>query len=314
MSELQLSQKADIALSNLTNDGGLLAVEQAHTFIDMLIDQPTILGECRTVTMNAPQMEINRIGFMTRILHAANQVVSTTTDPYLPERRLTAPNRSQPQTNRIPLSTREVIAEVRIPYEVLEDNIERQSMEAHILRLIAERAALDLEELLIQGNVGSADPYLGLMNGALQLFNQNIVDNQGSTVDANLFNRAMKALPTRYRRNRSLMRFYPSMDIEQDYRMKLSSRGSQLGDEVLRADVAVPVFGVPMRGVALMPTTNMLFTNPKNLIFGVQRNLRLESTRQIQDREVIIVLTARIAMAVEDPLAAVQVINIAEAL
>ena len=306
-------KRADIALSNLTNEGGILAVEQSNEFIDMLIDEPTILKEARTVTMHNPSMEINRIGFLERILRPAVQAVSTTTDPYPPERRVTAPNRAQPDLNRIPLSTKEVIAEIRIPYEVLEDNIERGGMEQTILRLIAQRAALDLEELFLQGDTTSNDSYLALMDGALKKFTMNVVDNAEGTIDANTFNRAIKALPTRYRRNKSMMRFYPHMDIEQDYRMKLSSRGSALGDDILTGDRTVGVFGVPMKGAALMPTSEMLFTNPKNMIFGIQRNIRLETMRQIQDREVVIVLTARVAIACEDPLAGVKVINIASA-
>ena len=309
----EIVKRADIALSNLTNDGGMLAVEQAKEFIDMVIDQPTIIKEARTVTMNAPTMEINRIGFLNRILRPAVQAVSTTTDPYPPERRVTAPNRAQPNLNRITMATKEVIAEVRIPYEVLEDNIERGAMEAHILRLIAERAALDLEELFVLGDTTSNDSYLALMDGALKKFTLNIVDNGDGVIDANTFNRAIKALPTRYRRNKSLMRFFPHMDIEQDYRMKLSSRGSPLGDNLLVGNVSVPVFGVPVVGSAYMPTSQMIFTNPKNLIFGIQRNLRLETMRQIQDREIVIVMTARVAIACEDPLAGVKVINIASA-
>lgn len=309
----EIARRADIALSNLTNEGGMLAVEQANEFIDMVIDEPTIIKDVRTVTMSRPTMEINRIGFLSRVLRPAVQAVSTTTDPYPPERRVTAPNRAQPDLNRITLATKEIIAEIRLPYEVLEDNIERGGMENTILRLIAQRAALDLEELFIQGDVTSGDSYLALMDGALKKFTANVVDNGDGVIDANTFNRAIKSLPTRYRRNKTLMRFYPHMDIEQDYRMKLSSRGSPLGDNLLVGDTPVPVFGVPMKGAALMPTSQMLFTNPNNLIFGIQRNLRLETMRQIQDREIVIVMTCRVAIACEDPLAGVKVINIASA-
>lgn len=310
MSEHVLSQRADLALANLTADGGLLTPEQNDTFIRLLIDQPTILNECRTVTMSRPQMDLNKIQFGQRILRPATQVRSQTTDPYPPERRLTVLQRSKPQTSKISMSTKEVIAEVRINYETLEDNIEGSGLQNTILQLIAQRAALDLEELLISGDTTSGDAYLAQMDGAVKRLNVNVVDSAGAPIDADVFNRSIKALPTRYRRNKSLMRFYPHMDVEQDYRMKLTSRGSPLGDNILTGDQAVGVFGVPMKGVALMPTDKMLFTNPKNIIFGIQRNVRIETDRQIQDREIIIVLTARIAIQVEEPEAAVKVVNI----
>lgn len=311
MSELKLSQKADLALSNLTAEGGLLTVEQNDTFIRELIDQPTIINACRTVTMNSPQMEINKIGFANRILRPATQT-RTTPDTFPGDRALPVAQRSRPGFNKVTLATKEVIAEVRIPYEVLEDNIERGGMENTVLALIAERAALDLEELLLLGDTGSGDSYLAMQDGVFKRFNQNVVDNQGNPIDAATFNRAIKALPTRFRRNRNAMRFYSSMDVEQDYRMKLSTRGTILGDDVLTGAQAVPVFGVPLQGAALVPQDKMAFTNPKNIIFGIQRNVRVESDRQIQDREIIVVLTARVAIQVEDPYAAVKVVNIGQ--
>ena len=88
------------------------------------------------------------------------------------------------------LSTQEVMAEVRLPYDVLEDNIERavaagnepsnspwsSGLQETLVTLIAERAALDLEELCLLGdtaytNPGNADDqaYLSMFDGWLKL-------------------------------------------------------------------------------------------------------------------------------------------------
>lgn len=315
----ELSKKADLALSDLSSNGGLLNEEQNNTFIRNLIDQPTLLGQVRTVEMNGPTMELNKIGFGKRILRAATQTpqssraLGTAAIDGTFDASAEAAARAKPQTSKVLLETKEVIAEIRIPYEVLEDNIERGNMENTVLALIAERAALDLEELLIKGDtsVGSSDPYLDLQNGVLALSTAHIVDAAGEGVSPAIFNRALKALPTKYRRNRNLMRFYSSMDIEQDYRLSLSSRGTDLGDAILTGRQPVPVFGVPLNGAALMPNDTMVFTNPQNLIFGIQRNVRIESERLISEREVKIVLTARVAIQIEESDAVVKVINLA---
>jgi HK97 family phage major capsid protein len=297
-------QRAMLALADLQNDGGMLNPEQNNTFIRMLIDQPTMLRQVRSVPMAGPTMELNKIGFGSRILRAARQ--ATAGDG----RALLEAERAKPTTGKVELATKEVIAEIRLPYEVLEDNIERGDLENTILALIAERAALDLEELILQGDTASGDAYLALMDGVLKLADANIVDAANASISAALFNSMVKALPTPYRRNRAAMAFFVPMDVEQDYRLALSNRGTALGDDLLTGNRPVPVFGTPMRPAALMPEANLLFTDPQNVIFGIQRNVRVESERLISEREVKIVLTARIAVEIEEKAAMTKLINL----
>lgn len=299
--ETGLSQKADMALADLSGgtDGGLLNPEQNDTFIRNLIDQPTLLRLIRTVPMNSPSMEINKIGFGSRILRAGVEATA-----------LEANDRSKPTTGKVTLNSKEVIAEIRIPYQVLEDNIERGDLENTLLALIAERAALDLEELIIAGDTDSNDDYIALTDGVLELATSHVVDAAGATVSADIFNSVLKALPTKYRRNKAAMRLISSMDVEQDYRLASSSRGTSLGDAILQGTAALPVFGVPLVGAALMPNANMLFTNPQNIVFGIQRAIRIESERLISERVVKIVLTARVALNIEEEDALVKVINL----
>ena len=136
---LRKLQKGDISVSDLVSNGGLLNPEQTNKFVRTIIDAPTILNEIRTVQMNSPKLEINKIGFGTRILKPAPASGTA----------LAAADRSKPTTSKVTLDTSEVIAEVHVPYDVLEDNIERGNLEDTIMFQIAERTALDLEELLI---------------------------------------------------------------------------------------------------------------------------------------------------------------------
>jgi hypothetical protein len=52
--------------------------------------------------------------------------------------------------------------------------------------------------------------------------------------------------------------------------------------------------------VALMPGDQGLFSDPMNFIFGIQRNIQIEYTKDIRARTFVIVLTARIGFAVEE--------------
>ena len=123
------------------------------------------------------------------------------------------------------LETKEVIAEVHIPYDVIEDNIERGNIHTPlqtgaggihqtIVDLIAERAALDLEELGIQGDTANGtDAYLALQDGFLKLATANVVNVDG-VFDKAAVKQALKTMPTRYLRNRSAMDHFVSVDNE----------------------------------------------------------------------------------------------------
>lgn len=307
-------KRADIALADLSANGGLLNPEQQDTFIRNLIDAPTILREVRTVPMNTPSMKINKIGFGSRILRPAPQTGGSGTgdtgaDPIEP-RHLATADRAKPDLGQVQLDTVELIAEVHIPDEVLEDNVERGNMANTILQLIAERAALDLEELIIQGDTASGDAYLALLDGVIKRSTSNVVDAGGSPIAVATFNDMKKALPTRFRRNLAALRYYNSMDVESDYRVQVASRGTELGDAVLTGMAPLPVLGVPLRGVALMPNANGLLINPQNVIWGVQRNVRIERDRDIRARSWIIVLTVRVALNIEEVDAVVKLINL----
>src|SRR5581483_10119119 len=159
-SNQSLLQKADLAIADLQANGGELSPEQGAAFIRKLIKQPTLIRQCRVVEMLASKRKINKIGFGTRILRKATSGVA-----------LTQNQRAKPTTEQIQLDTKEQIAEVRLPYDVLEDNIERATaanneapntgpaaLRQTIIDLIAERAATDLEELALLADTAYTNP------------------------------------------------------------------------------------------------------------------------------------------------------------
>lgn len=290
-------EKADIAVSQLVSNGGYLNTAQANTFIRMLQEQPTIVNDIRVVPMNTPQMEINKIGFASRILQAAPASGTA----------LAAGKRSAPTTSKVTLSTKEVIAEVHIPYDVLEDNIERGALEDTIMAMIAERASLDIEELLILGDTGSGDEFLALMDGIFALATPpggdgHLVDYSSTrpNVSKDVFKAGVKAMPNKYMRNRAAMKFYISPSAHIEWNDSLTSRETGLGDSQIIANGNQPYAGIPVVPAALMPDAKYLFTYPKNLIMGIQRQIMIETDRDIRARVLVVVLTMRLALAFEE--------------
>lgn len=338
-SSRELLQKADMAISDLVADGGYLQPEDSAVFLRKLIKEPTILRQARVVEMMAPSRKINKIGIGTRILRAGTQGTA-----------LAAPTASglggrvKPTTEVIQLNTSEVIAEINLPYDVLEDNIERAlvadnaasnargpgGLKETILALMAEHAALDLEELGLLGDVdytngadADDEDYLSLVDGWLKLctvggklpnnsYNgfAHIYDHQNGAVEKAIFRDMKKAMPLQYLRVLPQMKYIGSSNMETMWRDSLSNRNTALGDATLTGKEGVSAYGIEVSGAAMMPDPKILLTNPKNLIAGIQRQFSLEFDKNIRERVYIAVLTARVAFAVEETDATVLCINV----
>ena len=331
-SNSSLLRKADIAIADLQTNGGELSPEQGAAFIRKLIKQPTLIRVCRVVEMIAPIRKINKIGFGTRILRKATSGVALNAN---------AANglatglggRSKPTTEQIELTTAEQIAEVRIPYDVMEDNIERATVATNelpntgpaglrqtIIDLIAERAALDMEELAILADtayVNAADSddqaYLSQFDGWLKKGATlgNVSDVGGASISKSVFKQGLKSMPSQYQRNKVALNHFVSVNNETEYRDTLADRGTALGDQMTQGTSPTFAYGSPVVPVALMPENLGLYTDPLNLIFGIQRQVSLEFDKDITARVYIIVLTARIAFQVEETSALVEYENIA---
>lgn len=320
---VSMLRKADIAIADLQSNGGELLPEQGASFIRKLIKQPTLIRQCRVVEMTSPKRKINKIGFGSRIMRKAVTGVA-----------LTLGQRSKPTTEQLELNTKEQIAEIRLPYDVLEDNIERASsanneasnsgpggLRQTIIDLIAERAALDMEELALLADTaytsGDADDqdYISQMNGWLKraATDGHISDVAGATVTKTVFKNGLKALPVQYQRNKAALRHYLSVNNETEYRDTQSDRATALGDQMTQGMSPTFAFGSPIEGVALMPESKGLYTDPLNLIFGIQRQVSMEFDKDITQRVYIIVLTCRIDFQIEEPDAMVEYQNIATA-
>lgn len=319
MRNQEIINKADLALADLAA-GGLMNPEQSSTFIRTMLLQPTLLKQARVVTMGGPQKKIDKIGFGSRIMRAARQAAGN--------RALTESERAKPNFGKIELNTKEVIAEINLPYEVIEDQIEQAGLNLGtgaannsgnpvsgqfkdtIMQMIAERAALDLEELALLGDTGSVDPYLALVDGYLKLATAHVLDNGAAGVSRELFKEGLKAMPKQFLRNKVALRHYLSHNNEIDYRDSLADRETGLGDTIVEGFRGVFGYGVPVEPVALMPETQGLLTIPQNLVMGIQRNISLEVDKDIRERVFIIVLTARVDFQLEEADAVVTYDNI----
>ena len=143
-----------------------------------------------------------------------------------------------------------------------------------------------------------------------------MVDNGGAGVNYDMFQAGALALPQKYLRNLSAMRHYISKANEIRYRGLISQRGTALGDAMLQGRDPVWAGGVPIASADMLGSNEAgvlnqgFFTYPKNLIFGIQRTIQVETDKDIRAREIIIVLTCRAALQIDEVAATVKYINI----
>lgn len=306
MNNNQIIEKATMTLQDLAN-GGQMNPEQSAQFLRMVQNAPTIMRSARFVPMNGDSRTIEKIGFGQRILRPATEATA-----------LNASDRAVPTTGKIALNAKEVIAEVNISYDTLENNIEGANLHDTIVQMIAERAAVDIEELALNGDTASADTYLKLIDGFLKKANAHTVDAASAAITKEIFKNAQKVVPAKYQRDPAAWRYYMSHSVALDWKDSVAGRQTALGDRALEGGQAT-AYGVPVEGVAMLnpydngagiTVTDGLYTHPQNLIVGMSRNIRMEFDKDIRARTFIIVLTAKVDVQIEEVDAVAKILKV----
>lgn len=301
-------EKADLSISNLTNEGGLLVAQQAKEFMEILIEESVILGMATTVPMVSPTFEISKMGFTSRVLRRASESTA------LPEG-----DRSKPELGKVQLTTHEFIAEARIPYGVVEDNVANGTFQDYAMRLLAKAVSRDMEEVVINGDTTNAtDTYLATLDGIIKQITTQTVNANGLRLTKSQMKQAVQTLPSRFLRAQKNLAFLTSKNATIDYIDSLANRQTPMGDSKVVDAAAGEYMGYPVVPIPMMPenlgggtnTTVMLFADPKNIHVGIQREVRVETDRDISAREFIIVATVRFDVKWQHEPATVKVTNI----
>jgi len=285
-----LIQKADFLLANLA-PGGLLEPAQADRFIQLAIDQSVILPLMTRVDMNSPKELREKIRYGSRALRKGTEAVA-----------LPTAQRTTPDTSKVELDAQLVKAETRISFEALEDSIERGNFESTVRQTMAERISLDLEDLAFNGDVTSADDLLKTLDGLRVQAVTNTVLAGGATLARPVLKDTLKTMPSEFRRDKRSLRFMTADEAAIDYHESIGDRATGLGDEHVVQPETRPFNGIPVLEVPVFPTdlgggsneTDMLFTDPTNMLFGVWRSIRIDTDRDVSAGVFIIVATARV--------------------
>lgn len=302
-----LIQKADLAVADLTSSGGLLQPAQAQNFMRILIDEAVVLKQATVRPMKSPVELLEKIKFGSRILRNGSEAVP-----------LPVADRAKPTLGKVTLTTSLFKAEVRLSNEVLEDSIERGELRQTIMQLMAERIALDMDEVLVLGDTASSDTFLASFDGLLKQITTNTFDNADAHLNRTTLKNMLKVMPSAFLRNKNMLRFFTSIDAETEYKDSLADRATTLGDANLSEDKPAFYSGVPLSSVPLFPEnvgtsshcTNVVLMDPKNLQVGIWRDIRVETDKLVSEGVVIIVATLRFVGKLAEELATVKATNV----
>lgn len=328
----ELLQKLDSALKNVGVDtlgAGILVPQKFDRFVRSMQIRTKILPEARFIRMESQITDIDRVGFVGRVITQA-----VTPNPLANGLNGVADVPVGQEASVAPVFGTQVLRAVElraltgISDRALRRNIERGDFENTLVDLFGEAAGRDFEEFAILSDPNNvADPLLALMNGwatgATNRVYGVVGANQAAEFDPTdpekIFEALLDAIPKQYLQNRAEWRFYVPYEVENDYRDVLRARGTTLGDaaqigaEGLKYK-GIPIVEVPMfeRATVAAGGANLaggvgricMLQHPDNMVWGVFHQVSIERDRDIRNRRTDFVLTIEADAGYENPNAA----------
>lgn len=291
MGNIATANFGDFSGANAVNPtgtpGGILAPEQARRFIDYVWDATVLAKDGRRVTMRANTMELEKVNVGERVIRAAAQAQPTFEN-------------AGATFSKVELTTKKIRLDWEVSTEALEDNIEGAALEDHLVRLMTNAFANDIEDLAINGD-GSTGDFLSIMEG----FVNKVTDGSDAheaivTVADNAWTPAVMqdiilAMPRKYRAIKNNLKFYAGTDAFQG----IVKNNGTLADAVAEAFAGqmagstqanrqayldggaqtfggartTRVLGVDVQEVPYYPAGYVDLTFPSNRVWGFQRDI-----------------------------------------
>lgn len=289
-----------------------LSVHEASAFIDYIVDQQVLLKQIRTVKMPDKKYFIDKIGLGGKVLVKG----TPGTDP--------GDTVSLSGPTQVALDAAEVLAIVSIGDDTVEDNIEGEAFVQHLLGMIGRAAGNELEEASVHGDTSVGDAgILDRFDGFYKIAKANGAHVIEAMTDADRFwpgtaakkaTKVIKSIPTKFRQDTRTMGCILAPDAYLDYNDKLAELGyanawasiTGIQDVPIRSirNVQVPMLktnmGFTYSSTPYTDGTFVMFTDLRNLIFGIHREIRIEPFRQPRKRCTDYVLSMRCAVNIEN--------------
>jgi hypothetical protein len=268
--------------------GGILAPEQARRFIDYVWDATVLAKDGRRVTMRANTMELEKVNVGERVIRAAAQAQPTFEN-------------AGATFSKVELTTKKIRLDWEVSTEALEDNIEGAALEDHLVRLMTNAFANDIEDLAINGTGTGSNEFLAIMEGFVSKVttdgdaHEAVVTVADNAWTPTVMQDIILAMPRKYRAIKNNLKFYAGTDAFQG----IVKHNGTLADAVAEAFAGMTpgstqanrqayldggaqtfggarttrVLGVDVQEVPYYPAGYVDLTFPSNRVWGFQRDI-----------------------------------------
>jgi hypothetical protein len=317
-----------VHVASENGNGGLLNPEQSARFLDYMFDATVIGKVARTVRMKSDTAEIDRMSVGEKLMKLASEADNTAVN-------------SGVTFSKISLTTKKLRMDWELSTESLEDNIEGADLEDHIARLMATQAGNDIEDVLLNGDTAlTGDALYKSFDGVVKKAKASgrVVDAAGAGVSREVFNKALKAMPRKYKQRRGDLRFLAGSNLIQDFLYANSIGTNQtipqdIASSVIRGGVAplggpagyvAPfAFGIPIVEVPLLSETqtgthsgaagshgDIHLTFPNNVVIGIKRDVTVYRFFQPRKDTIEYTMYTRVGVQIEQADAWVVIKNV----
>jgi Phage capsid family len=264
---------------------GILRPEQARRFIDYVWDATVLAQDGRRVTMRANSMELEKVNVGERVIRAAAQAVGTYTN-------------TGATFSKVELSTKKIRLDWEVSAEALEDNVEGGALEDHLVRLMTNAFANDIEDLAINGD-GSTGAFLSIMPGFIKKAKDGDAHESVVTVANNewtpeVMQNIILAMPRKYRAIKNNLKFYAGTDafagivknngtladaVAEAFAGRVAGTSSNRqayldgGAQTFGGARTTRVLGIDVQEVPYYPAGYVDLTFPQNRVWGFQRDI-----------------------------------------
>jgi hypothetical protein len=245
---------------------GILRPEQARRFIDYVWDGTVLAKDGRRVTMRANTMELEKVNVGERVIRAAAQGLGSYTN-------------TGATFSKVELTTKKIRLDWEVTSEALEDNIEGAALEDHLVRLMTNAFANDIEDLAINGD-GTTGDFLSIMDGFINTATTGDAHEAAVTVTDNAWTPEVMqdiilAMPRKYRALKNNLKFYAGTDAFQGI---LKNNGT-LADAIAEA-FAGQVSGTEANARPTLTVLDRHSVEHVQLVFSESMSWRFHTTQQ----------------------------------
>lgn len=272
--------------TNTLGGGGILNRQQTNRFINLVTNYQRFLSLVRTVPINHPSGELDKLDIASPVTRKATENNTETTT-------------SQPSFTKVNYDTVKTVSCFDISMESEEDSIEGAAFRNTLMRAFTDRVSIDMADLAINGDssLGGTDvtsllrkSYDGLHIKTILC--PNILDGNGLGVSLKMFKDGLNKFPVRYKaRLRPSLRWFIGSNPKEDFDYAYGNRSTPGGDTAWKSAPMLAPFGIPLEECPLFPTdltigtaatdgTFIILSDPRNFMWFVQRRIKIHMEYQ----------------------------------